>query len=107
MRTAHEFWDILKSKQVTSSRGSPAHCWKVSLMLASDPAVTYIPAVRRRRTGDRQRGALDGTSRRNFDAELWPRQRGQPLTSFNLIYRIPVLMVVSWRGYGGKDAPSI
>ena len=28
-----------------------------------------------------------------------------PLTSFNLIYRIPVLMVVSWRGYGGKDAP--
>jgi sulfopyruvate decarboxylase TPP-binding subunit len=28
-----------------------------------------------------------------------------PLTSFNLIYRIPVLMVVSWRGYGGQDAP--
>ena len=28
-----------------------------------------------------------------------------PLTSFNLIYRIPVLMLVSWRGYGGHDAP--
>ena len=28
-----------------------------------------------------------------------------PLTSFNLIYHIPVLMLVSWRGYGGKDAP--
>ena len=30
-----------------------------------------------------------------------------PLTSFNLIYEIPVLMIIGWRGYGGKpnDAP--
>lgn len=27
------------------------------------------------------------------------------LTSLNLIYSIPVLLVVSYRGYGGKDAP--
>jgi sulfopyruvate decarboxylase subunit alpha len=26
-------------------------------------------------------------------------------TSLNLIYRIPVLVVMSWRGKGGKDAP--
>ena len=26
-------------------------------------------------------------------------------TSLNLIYKIPVLVVMSWRGYEGKDAP--
>jgi len=28
-----------------------------------------------------------------------------PLTSFNLIYKIPVLMFITWRGYRGKDSP--
>ena len=30
-----------------------------------------------------------------------------PLTSFNLLYNIPVLLMIGWRGYGGKpnDAP--
>ena len=27
------------------------------------------------------------------------------LTSFNLIYKIPVIMFITWRGYQGKDAP--
>ncbi|MFH1593996.1 MAG: thiamine pyrophosphate-binding protein [Candidatus Omnitrophota bacterium] len=27
------------------------------------------------------------------------------LTSFNLIYKIPVLMFITWRGFQGKDAP--
>jgi phosphonopyruvate decarboxylase len=27
------------------------------------------------------------------------------LTSLNLIYKIPVLLLMSWRGYQGKDAP--
>ena len=26
-------------------------------------------------------------------------------TSLNLIYKLPVLVIMSWRGYGGKDAP--
>ena len=30
-----------------------------------------------------------------------------PLTSFNLLYKIPVLLIIGWRGYGGEpnDAP--
>jgi phosphonopyruvate decarboxylase len=30
-----------------------------------------------------------------------------PLTSFNLMYKIPALLIVGWRGYGGppNDAP--
>ena len=27
------------------------------------------------------------------------------LTSLNLLYKIPVLMVITWRGHEGKDAP--
>lgn len=27
------------------------------------------------------------------------------LTSFNRVYRVPVLLVISWRGEGGGDAP--
>jgi sulfopyruvate decarboxylase alpha subunit len=27
------------------------------------------------------------------------------LTSLHLIYKIPCLLVISWRGFGGKDAP--
>ena len=30
---------------------------------------------------------------------------GIPLVSLNVIYEIPLLMVASWRGEGGKDAP--
>ncbi|WP_344109360.1 hypothetical protein [Nocardiopsis rhodophaea] len=26
------------------------------------------------------------------------------LTSFNLVYRVPIPIIVSWRGYGGNDA---
>ena len=28
-----------------------------------------------------------------------------PLTSLNLIYKIPVFLLITWRGEGGKDAP--
>ena len=28
-----------------------------------------------------------------------------PLTSLDILYRIPILLVISWRGYEGKDAP--
>ncbi|MEK7172665.1 MAG: hypothetical protein AAB740_01655, partial [Patescibacteria group bacterium] len=27
------------------------------------------------------------------------------LTSFNLIYEVPVLLIITWRGYDGKDSP--
>lgn len=28
-----------------------------------------------------------------------------PVTSFNLVYKVPALLIITWRGYQGKDAP--
>jgi len=27
------------------------------------------------------------------------------LTSLDILYEIPIFLLISWRGYGGKDAP--
>ena len=66
----------------------------------------YIPAVRE----DQAVGLAAGA----YLAGRWPAVLMQnsglgyclnPLTSLNLIYRIPTLLIVGWRGYQGKDAP--
>jgi sulfopyruvate decarboxylase subunit alpha len=107
MRTAHEFWDILKHQQVTFFSGVPCSLLEgvINVGLA-DPAVTYIPAVRE----DVALGIASAAHLAGRRGGILLQNSGlgnvvNPLTSFNLIYRIPVLMVVSWRGYGGKDAP--
>jgi len=68
--------------------------------------VTYIPAVRE----DVALGIASAAHLTGRHGGILMQNSGlgnvvNPLTSFNLIYRIPVLMLVSWRGYGGKDAP--
>jgi sulfopyruvate decarboxylase subunit alpha len=107
MRTAHEFWAILKSHQLTFFSGVPCSLLEAVIQVGlADPTVTYIPAVRE----DVALGIASAAhlARRRGGMLLQNSGLGNvvnPLTSFNLIYRIPVLMVVSWRGYGGKDAP--
>lgn len=107
MRTADEFWDILKQQQVTFFAGVPCSLLESVMAVALvDPEVTYIPAVR-------EDVALGIASAAHFSGGrggILLQNSGlgnvvNPLTSFNLMYRIPVLMVVSWRGYGGRDAP--
>jgi sulfopyruvate decarboxylase subunit alpha len=107
MRTAHEFWDILKGEQVTFFAGVPCSLLGGVINAGmADPAVTYIPAVRE----DVALGIASAAHLTGRRGGMLMQNSGlgnvvNPLTSFNLIYRIPVLMVVSWRGYGGKDAP--
>jgi sulfopyruvate decarboxylase subunit alpha len=107
MRTAHEFWDILKRERITFFSGVPCSLLEgvINAGLA-DPAVTYIPAVRE----DVALGIASAAHLTGRRGGILMQNSGlgnvvNPLTSFNLIYRIPILMVVSWRGYGGKDAP--
>ena len=107
MRTAHEFWDLLKDHQLTFFSGVPCSLLEGVITAGlADPAVTYIPAVRE----DVALGIASAAHLAGRRGGILLQNSGlgnvvNPLTSFNLIYRIPVLMVVSWRGYGGKDAP--
>jgi sulfopyruvate decarboxylase subunit alpha len=107
MRTAHEFWAILKGHQVTFFAGVPCSLLEGVIEVGlADPLVTYIPAVRE----DVALGIASAAHLAGRRGGILLQNSGlgnvvNPLTSFNLIYRIPVLMVVSWRGYGGNDAP--
>ena len=74
--------------------------------LGRDPAAGYVPAVREEQAVGLAAGA--------YVAGRWPCVLMQnsglgyslnALTSLNLIYKIPVLLIVGWRGYEGKDAP--
>jgi len=107
MRTAQEFWDILKGLQLTFFAGVPCSLLEGVIHAGlADPAITYIPAVRE----DVALGVASAAHLAGRRGGMLMQNSGlgnvvNPLTSFNLIYRIPVLMVVSWRGYGGLDAP--
>lgn len=107
MRTAEEFWGILKRQQVTFAAGVPCSLLEGILNAAqADVEVTYIPAVRE----DVALGIASAAHLSGRRGAILLQNSGlgnvvNPLTSFNLMYRIPVLMVVSWRGYGGQDAP--
>ena len=107
MRTAYEFWEILKSQQLTFFAGVPCSLLEGVINVAlADPVVTYIPAVRE----DVALGIASAAHLVGHRGGILLQNSGlgnlvNPLTSFNLIYRVPVVMVVSWRGYGGKDAP--
>ena len=74
--------------------------------LGRDPAAGYVPAVREEQAVGLAAGA--------YLAGRWPCVLMQnsglgyslnALTSLNLIYKIPLLLIVGFRGYQGKDAP--
>lgn len=107
MISAIDFWGYLKIKGFTFFSGVPCSILKEILKVGMhDPRINYIPAVR-------ENAALGLAS----GAYLAGRQSGiliqnsglgnmiNALTSFNLIYKIPVLMFITWRGFDGKDAP--
>jgi sulfopyruvate decarboxylase alpha subunit len=107
MHTAEEFWGILKQEGVTFFSGVPCSLLEGIIHAAlADPELTYIPAVRE----DVALGVASAAHVAGRRGGILLQNSGlgnvvNPLTSFNLIYHIPVLMLVSWRGYGGQDAP--
>ncbi len=107
MRTAYEFWDMLKRLQVTFFSGVPCSLLEGVIHVAlGDPELIYIPAVRE----DVSLGIASAAHLCGRHGGILLQNSGlgnvvNPLTSFNLLYRIPVLMIVGWRGYRGDDAP--
>ncbi len=76
----------------------------MSLTNRSD--VTYIPSVRE----DAAIGIASGAYMAGKKPAVLMQNSGlgqclNALTSLNLIYKLPCLLIVTWRGYKGLDAP--
>lgn len=74
--------------------------------LTDRPDVTYIPAVRE----DAAVGVASGAYMAGKMPVVLMQNSGlgyclNTLTSLNLIYKLPCLLIVTWRGFEGKDAP--
>ncbi|MEE8141763.1 MAG: thiamine pyrophosphate-binding protein [Planctomycetota bacterium] len=106
---AEAFWDVLKARGLTFFAGVPDSTFQEAFnLMVKDPEIRYIPAVR-------EDVALGVASAAYFAGRLGGvimQNSGignivNPLTSFSLMYKIPVLLIVGWRGYGGppNDAP--
>lgn len=105
--TTQPMLDVLKARGFNFFTGV-ADSLVASLIeeLGRDPAAGYVPAVRE----DQAVGLASGA----YLAGRWPAVLMQnsglgyslnALTSLNLIYKIPLLLIVGFRGYDGKDAP--
>ena len=106
---AKTFWDALKSRGLNFFAGVPDSTFREAYhWMVTDPEVRYVPAVR-------EDVALGVASAAYFAGRLGSvmmQNSGignivNPLTSFSLMYKVPVLLVIGWRGYGGppNDAP--
>ena len=74
--------------------------------LEAIPEIGYIPSVRE----DAGVGLCAGAFMGGKQPVLLMQNSGfgyslNAFTSLNLIYKIPVLVIMSWRGCGGNDAP--
>ena len=76
--------------------------------LENDLEIRYVRAVRE----DVALGAVSAAHLSGFRGAVVLQNSGlgnlvNPLTSFSLMYRIPALLIVGWRGHGGppNDAP--
>jgi len=102
-----EFWKVLKSKGVGFFAGVPCSILKDILNWAvKDREIFYIGAPRE----DAALGIASAAYLCGEMGGIMIQNSGlgnivNPLTSFNLIYKIPVFMVITWRGYHSQDAP--
>jgi len=106
---AHAFWESLKKRGLTFFSGVPDSTFRAAYdVMAADPDIRYVPAVREDvalgiASSSYFTGGLGGVIMQNSGLG----NLVNPMTSFNLIYRIPAFLIVGWRGYGGppNDAP--
>ena len=106
---AHVFWAALKARGLTFFAGVPDSTFSQAYnVMVQDPDIRYVPAVREDvalglASACYFSGGLGGVIMQNSGVG----NIVNPLTSFSLMYKIPVLLVVGWRGYGGppNDAP--
>ncbi len=107
MISSKQFVDRLSAEGFRFYAGVP--CSLLSGLIASlenTPEISYLPAVRE----DAAVGLCAGAYMAGSKPVLLMQNSGlgyslNAFTSLNLIYKIPTLVIMSWRGFGGKDAP--
>ncbi len=107
MVKAGKILDILKTKGFTFFSGVPCSILEPLLKsLYNRKGLCYLPAVRE----NAALGLASGAYLTGKNSAIFMQNSGlgniiNALTSFNLIYKIPALIFITWRGYQGKDAP--
>lgn len=102
-----EFLDILKKNGLLFFSGVPCSILAPILhYVERDKEITYIPAA----SEDIALGLASSLYFFNRIGGIFIQNSGfggiiNPLTSFNLIYKIPLLMIITWRGFERNDAP--
>jgi sulfopyruvate decarboxylase subunit alpha len=102
---SRKFVDLLEAKGFDFFTGVPCSLLD-GLVREAEARGRYLPAVREDTALGLAAGAWFGGKR----PVVLMQNSGlgyclNALTSLHLIYKIPVLLLVSWRGYQGKDAP--
>ncbi|MFJ4678981.1 MULTISPECIES: hypothetical protein [unclassified Kitasatospora] len=110
--TARDLLHSLVDHGYTLATGVPCSLLNGAFRLLEEPgddprlaALRYLPAPRE----DSAVGVASGAVVAGEQAVVLMQNSGlgyclNVLTSFNLIYDVPVLLVVSWRGHDGNDA---
>jgi len=107
MVTTKVFCTMLKEKGFNFYTGVPCSILKgVINYLSEAPDVPYIPATRE----DEAIGIATGAYLAGKKPVVLMQNSGLgnsigTLASLVLLYEIPLLLLISWRGYQGKDAP--
>lgn len=107
MITIGEFWEVLIENEVTFFSGVPCSILENILgNICQYRKLTYIDATRE----DASLGLASGASIAGRKAGILIQNSGlgniiNGLTSFNLMYKIPVLMFITWRGDNKNDSP--
>ncbi len=107
MISPSRFWSELKRRNFRFFSGVPCSILtEVLAALPEDDEITYVPAVRE----DVALGVASGAYFAGKPSGILIQNSGlgnivNPLTSFSLMYEIPVLLFITWRGHQGQDAP--
>lgn len=104
---AEAFLRTLESRGYTFFTGVPCSLLKdLFVVLEKRPAADYVAATRE----DLALGTAAGAVLAGRKSAVLMQNSGlgvsiNALASLNILYEIPVLLVISWRGQGGQDAP--
>ncbi len=107
MVTCENFCSLLKRCGFSMAAGVPCSILKdVINYLSKDPNISYIPATREEEALGIAAGAyLAGKKPLVLMQNSGLGNSIGTLASLVLLYEIPILLLISWRGYQGKDAP--